>query len=321
MLEIVIRRPGGGESTLRRSSRQVTLGRSDWNDVVLTSGTVSAHHALAWIEDGAVWIRDLGSANGTFVNRVRLLGPERLAPEDEVRLGPDVTVHFRVAGGVGASMGVLAVEDVGTRTRVAFTHDRFRFGAFPGTDLWTQDGAEATLLVHGDDEVWLGMVDVEVPLALGQTFVVGGGQFRLVRSTASKTTTLKAERAHYPYRLTVTVGAEGPTVVGLENVSQNQECRVLDARNRELLHLLARRWIQDRHAGTPVEGAGWCPIAEVLVALWGEGAAEARLAEALQAARAEVRARGFDPWFLERRAGRIRARVAEARVLSVSGAG
>lgn len=48
------------------------LGRDLDNDIVLADPTISGRHALLVRRDGAWWIEDLGSRNGTEVNRTRL---------------------------------------------------------------------------------------------------------------------------------------------------------------------------------------------------------------------------------------------------------
>jgi hypothetical protein len=44
------------------------VGRSPEADVILTQEAVSRSHALIWRQGGQVWIRDLGSSNGTAVD-------------------------------------------------------------------------------------------------------------------------------------------------------------------------------------------------------------------------------------------------------------
>ncbi|MEO7094659.1 MAG: ATP-binding cassette domain-containing protein [Polyangiales bacterium] len=64
----------------------LTIGRSG-ADIVLDQALVSRHHAdLAW-EAGHHVLRDRGSANGTFVNGVRVEGSRQLAPKDVVQIG------------------------------------------------------------------------------------------------------------------------------------------------------------------------------------------------------------------------------------------
>jgi len=52
------------EVTVNRS----VVGRSATADIHLSGDDVSRQHALLWREAGALWIADLGSSNGTFIN-------------------------------------------------------------------------------------------------------------------------------------------------------------------------------------------------------------------------------------------------------------
>jgi pSer/pThr/pTyr-binding forkhead associated (FHA) protein len=49
----------------------VVVGRSPDADAVIDHDDVSRQHTLIWREKGRVWVRDLSSANGTFVDDVR----------------------------------------------------------------------------------------------------------------------------------------------------------------------------------------------------------------------------------------------------------
>jgi pSer/pThr/pTyr-binding forkhead associated (FHA) protein len=50
------------------------LGRGSESDVTLNDDRVSRRHALLWREAGVVYLRDLGSSNGTRVNGRRVSG-------------------------------------------------------------------------------------------------------------------------------------------------------------------------------------------------------------------------------------------------------
>jgi hypothetical protein len=71
----------------------VSIGRHDDNTIVLPDPEVSRHHAeIAW--QGGRWvISDLGSANGTYVNEQRVVGPQMLNHDDTIRVGQS---RFRV---------------------------------------------------------------------------------------------------------------------------------------------------------------------------------------------------------------------------------
>ncbi len=68
-----------------------TVGRGDENDLVLPDGRVSRQHARVWQTDDICLIEDLGSANGTFLERghdvVRVAAPRPLQPGDAIRIG------------------------------------------------------------------------------------------------------------------------------------------------------------------------------------------------------------------------------------------
>ena len=84
---LVVRAGGGraGESFETEGPRTL-IGRSPECDVFLDDVTVSRRHAEIVREGGAYVIRDLGSLNGTFVNRHRIESAT-LADDDEVQIG------------------------------------------------------------------------------------------------------------------------------------------------------------------------------------------------------------------------------------------
>ena len=85
VLESPALRPGS-EHVL--DSTALTLGRASENDVALADDDfASAHHARVEPRRDGVWIEDVGSTNGTYVNGVRLKRPQKLAPGDVVRIG------------------------------------------------------------------------------------------------------------------------------------------------------------------------------------------------------------------------------------------
>jgi hypothetical protein len=69
-------------------STALTVGRSDDNDLALEGDEfASSRHARFEPRRDGVWVEDMGSTNGTFVNGIRLAGGRRLAPGDVVRIG------------------------------------------------------------------------------------------------------------------------------------------------------------------------------------------------------------------------------------------
>ena len=81
-------RSGGGRAgeTFRPADSRTLIGRSPDCDVFLDDVTVSRRHAELLEDGGRFTIRDLGSLNGTFVNRRRIESTE-LEDDDEVQIG------------------------------------------------------------------------------------------------------------------------------------------------------------------------------------------------------------------------------------------
>jgi pSer/pThr/pTyr-binding forkhead associated (FHA) protein len=69
-------------------STALTIGRGAENDLPLGGDEyASGRHARFEPRRDGVYVEDVGSTNGTFVNGVRLNGGRRLAPGDVVRIG------------------------------------------------------------------------------------------------------------------------------------------------------------------------------------------------------------------------------------------
>jgi ribosomal protein S27E len=81
-------RSGGGRAgeTFRPAGARTLIGRSPECDIFLDDVTVSRRHAELLDDGGHFTIRDLGSLNGTFVNRSRIEAAE-LEDDDEVQIG------------------------------------------------------------------------------------------------------------------------------------------------------------------------------------------------------------------------------------------
>jgi len=69
-------------------SAPLTVGRGGQNDVAIDGDEfASARHVRFEPRRDGVWVQDLGSTNGTYVNGVRIDGARKLAPGDVVRVG------------------------------------------------------------------------------------------------------------------------------------------------------------------------------------------------------------------------------------------
>ena len=70
---------------------EVTVGRASGCGVSLEGDTfVSQLHARLFRRDGQLWVEDLGSTNGTYVNAMRVSAPLSLRRGDRVQVGRTV---------------------------------------------------------------------------------------------------------------------------------------------------------------------------------------------------------------------------------------
>lgn len=79
----------GSEIGLAGSS-VVVAGRSGKSDLLLVDGMVSRQHARFRVKDDVVEVEDLGSANGTFVNGLKIRGAVEIRPGDRVLIGATI---------------------------------------------------------------------------------------------------------------------------------------------------------------------------------------------------------------------------------------
>lgn len=97
-LDVHVLSGGPAGSTFSCGPEPVTIGRGAEATIRFDAErdlTVSARHALLYLDGGRWWIRDLESRNGTFVNGRRIVAPVALADGDRIAFGnggPEVRV-------------------------------------------------------------------------------------------------------------------------------------------------------------------------------------------------------------------------------------
>jgi hypothetical protein len=78
--------PDRFERTL--DSAPVTVGRGSQNDITLDGDDyASARHARIEPRRDGVWVEDVGSTNGTYLNGIKLTRARKLTPGDVLRVG------------------------------------------------------------------------------------------------------------------------------------------------------------------------------------------------------------------------------------------
>jgi pilus assembly protein CpaF len=87
MLEFIITVKGGPTQRRAISDSELSVGRTKDNDIVLAGATVNKRHARIYSQEGKLFIADLKSTNGTFVNGKRIAEMTPLVPPDRVTIG------------------------------------------------------------------------------------------------------------------------------------------------------------------------------------------------------------------------------------------
>lgn len=83
----------GGSLTGTRitlGTQPILVGRADDSTVVLTDDFASSRHARLTNRDGDWYVEDLGSTNGTYLDRAKVAGPTLIPPGAPIRIGKTV---------------------------------------------------------------------------------------------------------------------------------------------------------------------------------------------------------------------------------------
>ena len=84
---VVVKDEGGKKLATHRLHTALQIGRADACHIKLDDTYVSNFHARLYPQNGAWHVEDLGSTNGTYLNRQRVSGTVEVQAGDEVRVG------------------------------------------------------------------------------------------------------------------------------------------------------------------------------------------------------------------------------------------
>lgn len=77
----------GQQWVLDEQVDSLTIGRSEENEITIDDKSISRKHARVTLVDGDLFVEDLGSKNGTYLNRILVLQRERVRSRDCLRVG------------------------------------------------------------------------------------------------------------------------------------------------------------------------------------------------------------------------------------------
>jgi len=89
-LQLKVLEPKEAEGHVYPLADELTVGRAPGCGVVLDDTYASQLHARIYKQNGQLYLEDLGSTNGTYVNRQRVTAAVRLRRGDRLQIGTTV---------------------------------------------------------------------------------------------------------------------------------------------------------------------------------------------------------------------------------------
>lgn len=127
--------------------RDTSMGRSDDTDITITEGAPSRRHATIFIDDKQLYVEDLGSTNGTFVNDIKVT-------KSALKNGDVLRIHLTEFKVVGPE------DDDKTQMQSADAT------MVQGADATMMQGADATMVQNGDATQIAGGMETQVVAAI-----------------------------------------------------------------------------------------------------------------------------------------------------------
>ena len=167
--------------------RITTMGRDSTNDIVVEQPVVSRKHARIYYDEQGYWIQDMGSQNGTYVNRRRVEEqPMPLRNGARIQLGSSATgTVWEFSEGQGAepeleSPPTLQIP-IGPAASTEAPAESGQRGV-PGMSLGEEGKSPCAAFTKEMDESWTCMYFVafdaagrQIEVSRGTSFVAGSG--------------------------------------------------------------------------------------------------------------------------------------------------
>lgn len=133
---IAIRASDGAIRTIPITARELTIGRTSDNTIVLDDPIVSRHHARIVFDGAAYNVIDLKSVNGTYLTDARLLDgvPAAWSPDSPLRIG-DHTLRLQLTKRASVSPDETVHADKSESVRAAVTLETIELHVEPGSSV------------------------------------------------------------------------------------------------------------------------------------------------------------------------------------------
>jgi pSer/pThr/pTyr-binding forkhead associated (FHA) protein len=88
--QLVVTDGGLAGTRITLGEQPIMIGRANDSTLVLTDDYASSRHARLTSQDGEWYVEDLGSTNGTYLDRTKVTGPIAVPPGVPIRIGKTV---------------------------------------------------------------------------------------------------------------------------------------------------------------------------------------------------------------------------------------
>lgn len=184
-------------------SDSLSIGRGSDNDVVLGSKQVSRNHAVLSVLDGQLYVKDLDSSNGTFIN-------------DE-----------RIEGNMSS---LLQANDT-----IGFASFNFKVNT-SATDAETETQTESLTPVLADDAAVISETDIKEPVAAEPMVEAPAVQEPIVQEPAVQEPVVEAPAAQEPIVKKTHIEEMLPTKDEVVPTSSNSDAIISDASSTAATH-------------------------------------------------------------------------------------
>jgi hypothetical protein len=145
------------------AGREVVIGRSAECELRVPAVAASRRHAAVVWRDGSVFVRDLGSTNGTLVNGAKVEGERVLEPGDRIEVGGIGVTFCRVDASYAqtsapADRTVVSFDPAPVRQASALRGDLAKIPLFAVLQMLEMGGQSGCLTVadaSGECAMWL----------------------------------------------------------------------------------------------------------------------------------------------------------------------
>ena len=145
MPRLVVLSEGLTGRTHELKAEKVTIGRLEDNSFQIPHPSVSSHHCEVFLKDAEVWVKDLGSTNGSFVGGERI-SEAPLKPSQILRVG-QVDMRLESEGGAPQKRVIDHTQVIPQGIKLNELDQTARVATNPGFEKKTNKGPKIFLVI------------------------------------------------------------------------------------------------------------------------------------------------------------------------------